>query len=225
MPSTAFPRRVLARRATAAAAVCAVFVLLSALRVHAQHSAALLTVRLYNRFGLPPRDLDTARDTATSLLENAGISVHWRECESSSMPGDSCSDVLAPYEISIRVVAAPPAFASGDVLGYSYVDAASRRGTLATVFPDRVIAIAPELRMAPATLLGRAMAHEVGHLLLGSNAHAAAGLMRAHWSVEPRHRATDVDWQFSRDEAAHMQAALDARVSQEGVVAAVTATH
>jgi hypothetical protein len=133
--------------------------------------------------------------------------------------------VLGPDEISIRFVAAPASFAAGDVLGYSYVDAASRHGTLATVFPDRVIAIAPELRMAPGTLLGRAMTHEVGHLLLGSNAHAAVGLMRAHWSIEPRRRGTSVDWQFSRDEAAHMQEALVARISQPAMAVAVTATH
>lgn len=224
MSATASPRRVLARRATAAAALCAAFVSVFALPAHAQR-AAMLTVRVYNRFGVASRDLDAARVTATSLLEDAGLTVQWRECQSASSPGDSCSDVLGPSEISIRFVAAPAPFAAGDVLGYSYVDAASRRGTLATVFPDRVIAIAPDLRMAPATLLGRAMAHEVGHLLLGSNAHAAAGLMRAHWSVEPQHRAKDVDWQFSRNEAAQMQGALMARGAPEALTAAVTATH
>ncbi len=31
-------------------------------------------------------------------------------------------------------------------------------------------------------ILGHAAAHEIGHLLLGSNSHSPQGLMRARWS-------------------------------------------
>jgi len=50
----------------------------------------------------------------------------------------------------------------------------------------------PALRARPdayrdvllARMLGRALAHELGHYLLGSKGHTAAGLMRARWSVD-----------------------------------------
>lgn len=218
MPLTASPGRVLARPAAVTAVVCALLGLIAAPRVRAQHGTAFLRVRVYNRFGVASRDLDTARGTATVLLENAGLAVQWRDCQSASAVGDRCSDMLAPSEVSIRLVASPPSFGSGDVLGYSDVDAASRRGTLATVFPDRVMAIASDLRVASATLLGRAMAHEVGHLLLGSDAHSAVGLMRGRWSVGRPSAPTD--WQFSPDEAVHMQEGLIARSSDEAAVVA-----
>jgi hypothetical protein len=32
-------------------------------------------------------------------------------------------------------------------------------------------------------MLGSVMAHEIGHLLLGSHAHAISGIMRGHWSA------------------------------------------
>jgi hypothetical protein len=33
-----------------------------------------------------------------------------------------------------------------------------------------------------AKVLGRVIAHEVGHLLLGHNAHSSEGIMRANWN-------------------------------------------
>jgi hypothetical protein len=34
-----------------------------------------------------------------------------------------------------------------------------------------------------ANLLGHVAAHEIGHLLLGPNSHAVAGIMQAHWRL------------------------------------------
>src|SRR5690348_6263299 len=34
-----------------------------------------------------------------------------------------------------------------------------------------------------ASLLGYVAAHEIGHLLLGTNSHAVAGIMHAHWTA------------------------------------------
>ena len=39
-----------------------------------------------------------------------------------------------------------------------------------------------------ALILGSVMAHEMGHLLIGSNAHAISGIMRAHWESDELHR-------------------------------------
>jgi len=47
-----------------------------------------------------------------------------------------------------------------------------------------------------ATLLGRAVAHEIGHLLLGTSQHADAGLMRAHWSDRELQQGSEADWTF-----------------------------
>src|SRR3970282_1353415 len=50
-------------------------------------------------------------------------------------------------------------------------------------------------------VLGRAIAHEIGHLLLNTNSHPEAGLMRAAWSrSELRRNATD-DWRFREEDA------------------------
>jgi hypothetical protein len=35
-----------------------------------------------------------------------------------------------------------------------------------------------------ASILGHGVAHEIGHLLLGTNSHAETGIMRARWQSE-----------------------------------------
>jgi hypothetical protein len=61
--------------------------------------------------------------------------------------------------------------------------------------------------MEPGTLLGRVMAHEVGHLLLGTGYHGEAGVMRAEWPDAQLNRDGD-HWRFSMLEAASMQRVL-----------------
>ena len=54
---------------------------------------------------------------------------------------------------------------------------------ISSVFYDRVIGLlAHGASTSLPVLLGRAMAHEIGHLLLGPNSHSPTGIMRASWS-------------------------------------------
>jgi hypothetical protein len=49
------------------------------------------------------------------------------------------------------------------------------------VFYDRVQQISRQT-VNEGMVLGHAIAHELGHLLLGVDAHSPEGLMRAHWT-------------------------------------------
>jgi hypothetical protein len=66
----------------------------------------------------------------------------------------------------------------GDPLGAAVIDVG-----YASLFATEVGKQAGQFGVTPATLMGYAMAHEIGHLLLGEK-HAASGLMRAVWSKE-----------------------------------------
>ena len=180
---------------------------------HAQTAAAeRVVVRSYNTVGLPLPMLNHAEATVGELLHDAGIDSSWRNCRTSSGPSsesrDLCGDVLNASELVVRIVRTPRAITDVEVLGYSHVDAYRRRGTLATVFADRVRALAVALRMDEGTLLGRAITHEVGHLLLGTLEHSEMGLMRGAWHSAGRRRS---DWFFSPAEATRMRAGLEAR--------------
>ena len=167
-----------------------------------------IIVRSYNAFGLTAVSMQRATAAVIGLLDQAGITAHWRDCRMPHTPmarsSDACDDVLSSRELVIRIVGTPRAITDPVVLGYSHVDPQTARGTLATVFADRVRALAPVLRVDEGTLLGRAIAHEIGHLLLGTRDHADAGLMRGFWSVSPR-PVRPSDWLFSYMEAARMR--------------------
>jgi hypothetical protein len=49
------------------------------------------------------------------------------------------------------------------------------------------------------------MAHEIGHLLLGSGDHPREGLMRATWSQDELRGIRPSNWGFSPAEAAQMR--------------------
>jgi len=181
--------------------------------VHAQAAAARrVVVRSYNTIGLPLPMLDHAEATVGDLLHDAGIDSSWRNCRTTNGPSsqarDQCGEVLDASELIVRIVRAPRTIRDAEVLGYSHVDAYRRQGALATVFADRIRALAVALRIDEGTLLGRAITHEVGHLLLGTLDHSETGLMRGAWNTAGRRRS---DWFFSAAEASRMRAGLEAR--------------
>ena len=112
---------------------------------------------------------------AKVILQDAGLEAVWRECL------EGCADALGPGEVLVRIVAAPETIVA-ESLGSALIDLQQRAGTLATVYADRINVLASRTGVNAATLLGRAIAHEIGHLLLGTARHSSAGLMRARWS-------------------------------------------
>ena len=74
------------------------------------------------------------------------------------------------------------------------------------MFYHRVESLAVELRGARDVLLGYALAHEIGHLLLGTNSHALNGIMRAHWTEEELRLASAGRFTFLPQQAAKMRA-------------------
>ena len=67
-------------------------------------------------------------------------------------------------------------------LAHALIDSRTRTSVLATVFIDRTRRVAADLGLDHRVLLGRAIAHELGHLLLATPTHGSAGLMREVWS-------------------------------------------
>ena len=174
-----------------------------------------IAIRLYDTFGAPKNDIRTAQDVAGAILEAAGIQARWRECWKDDDVARGamrlCGDTLKPAEVIVRIVTDRSDHHNNLMaLGYSLVLAKSGASTLATVFGNRVTQVAQRLHFDRAILLGRAIAHEVGHLLLGTTDHGTDGLMRAYWS-DAALRGHDDGWRFSPQEADRIKAELWAR--------------
>jgi len=169
-------------------------------------SSATLTVRLYNTSGIPADELRSARNAADAILRGTGIDVMFRPCGPSAGGTDSCDEPLKRSEVVVRVIDAPAFNATlhPDAYGVAYIVKETNRGWLATVFSDRTGAAAERIGVEPGMLLGRVMAHEIGHLLLGIDYHGPVGVMRAEWTDDLLNSGRD-DWRFSMTEAERMQ--------------------
>ena len=191
-----------------------------------QLDRARVQVRVYDTAVMSAADQTVALRAATGVLAAAGIDITWLPCgraEASTNP-PACAAPMAHDELSVRLVrlAGTPS-ARGELrLGYSLVDTSLAEGALATVYVDRVEWL---VRQAGgdgatvrgcdgATVLGYAIAHEVGHLLLGTNHHGSAGLMRAVWPRSDLQRNDPADWLFTAGESLAMSRALHQRQLQ-----------
>jgi len=169
--------------------------------------ALSLAVRVYDAYGLPAATLDKAHAAVDRILKEADLRVTWETCP--------CGERVGPAELVVRISAAPAASDSGS-LGFSFVDVDRRAGTLATVFADRVRVLSRLTGVDEGVLLGRAMAHEIGHLLLGTHDHARSGLMRGRWDARELQRNQPWEWTLSRKDGAAMREALVRRRRQDG---------
>jgi hypothetical protein len=162
-----------------------------------------LVVRTYDAVGLSSREFDRARASAGDTLAAAGIAPIWRPCHAAL-----CAPPPKPHEIDVRIVNATALTPPG-VLGSAAVDVDQHEGTLATVYADRVAALAALSGTDEGELLGRAVAHEVGHLVLGTVDHARHGVMRAAWTSAEVRRCLPLDcWRFSAAQGEEMRRQL-----------------
>jgi hypothetical protein len=171
-----------------------------------------LVVRIYDGSGAAG-STGTALSAAATVLGEAGIAPDWLPCGGPASEGDAgrCGIRLGRGELAVRLLRLPvPDGYTGQLpLGHSLVDPHRRTGALATIYLDRVEWLARASRTDAGLLLGRAIAHEIGHLLLGTTEHAATGVMRAVWSADAL-RLEAEDWRFTRAHGARMRAALRA---------------
>jgi hypothetical protein len=180
----------------------------------APQSNAGVTVRTYNYAAVSAQDLDSARSEAAHIFKTAGILLQWIDCHvPGAVSGARCTEpLLAGRDLMLRLIDRSPTTAERVVaLGESMLDREQRSGVLMTVdlFPVRAIAAQSATNIT--TLLGRAIAHEAGHLLLGSTEHPPLGLMRALWSHDELRGVKPAHWGFSSREAAQMRRTLRGR--------------
>ena len=173
--------------------------------------AATIIIRSYNNFGVPAPDLAAARQDAEAILQQAGVDIVWADCwVGDRQPATAPARCHEPVggDIVLRLQKTREADRSKFVsMGFSLVGIAGAAPFLATVYVDRVESVARGAGIDARRVLGLAIAHEIGHVLLNNNTHAPSGLMRADWSRNELRRKDAAAWQFLDTEAAHVRAA------------------
>ena len=160
-----------------------------------------VTVRVYETSQLDPSVKTAALNLARTTLAAAAVDVSWKPC--GPRAGAALCDRPPAGELVLRIVRSTVRYDRRSLpLGDALVNTASADAILATVYLDRVVRVARAARMDTRTLLGYAIAHELGHLLLASTSHNTRGLMRPIWRDEELRSARSADWSFTAQEIA-----------------------
>lgn len=166
-----------------------------------------LTIRVMDYAGLSAATIEELESTAHRILSSAGVGIAFIDCYTHRRKSgaESCSATLGRAEIVLRILR--PRFAvNGEQLGY--VAMTPEGGGYATVFIDPEREKARIGALTNGNFLGHAVAHEIGHLLLGADSHSPSGIMRPVW------RPVDEEWMvknallFSKGQAIRMQMAI-----------------
>ena len=178
-----------------------------------------LTVRTYDNFGVSAGNLMTAQRLTAEAFRQAGIVITWVKCSRASdmsPMGKSprCAEPPDGADVIVQIVSGPRDPTSyPNALGFSVVSKEGREAPrLATVFADRVLSFAHSAATNAGAVLGLAMAHEIGHVLLNTNTHADNGLMRAVWFRSGLRRAARREARFHRTEAENLREGLRSRI-------------
>jgi len=142
-----------------------------------------ITVQVYNWASIASPILMAAENEAFRIFHEAGITVSWLNCPVSVQEVEAnpiCLEPCPPSRFAVRIISEIPKNRAKTSLGV----ALSENGIYATIYYPRVDAYAKAGVATYSQILGHAVAHEMGHLLLGPAPHARFGIMRGTWTAE-----------------------------------------
>ena len=176
-------------------------------------------VRIYDTGNSTPERRAAAIRTASAIVAEAGIAVEWHDCTDNGRRPE-CRISRRAGNLIVRIM---PASVSGSGtrgtalaahsdssdrdlrLGLAIIDPDTHAGEMATLFHEQVLTVAQRAGVESSELLGRALAHEIGHLLLGVTGHSTTGLMRAVWTDAELTQNRREDWLFAASDRKRLQ--------------------
>ncbi len=150
-----------------------------------------LCVHLYNLAQIAPRTIARATARATRIFAGTGIRTSWEQPAADSPEAHwldlNTSDVKLSQSggracLVVRLVQDVPSNGYNGALGFALPLA--RSGVNVEIIYRRIEFQAEYAGLPADLLLAYTMAHEIGHVLLRSSAHAPAGIMQAKWNAD-----------------------------------------
>jgi len=177
-----------------------------------------LTVRCYHYAAVPPTVVAKAQAVASERLHAAGISVEWLDYPivdgrpvGPARPERPTELILGllPEAMARRIAGGPTQ------MGLALMNAETQLPVHAHIFVGRAEALAGGAALAPEIVLGTVIAHEIGHLLLGTNSHSGRGIMRGQWGAADLREAREGSLGFTGDQVRRMRSGLTDRARAE----------
>jgi hypothetical protein len=189
-----------------------------------------LIVRVYPYADLPEGSLDRSIKTAAAVLRRASVETAWERCATPAYPisDPGCAQRADKLVIQLRLHdhAGEKRMRPGaDQFGYA-VTPVQGLGVVAGVYLARVRRVVAEQGLDLEPVLGRLMAHEIAHLLLGPGSHSPAGIMVKRWRERELRLAVTGALAFTDAQSSQMTQQVSARLAarMEAAPTAVLAT-
>jgi hypothetical protein len=176
----------------------------------AKEGGLAVKVSMFNDAQISDRKVATAESVAARLFARAGIRIDWLNCGHATETGEetaSCSKAAFPEHFEVRLRQRSLNLHES-TLGLSFLGD-DGIGCHADVFYAGVEPIQQQAGLTAEAILGLVIAHELGHLLLGTNSHAAQGIMRANWKRQDLSLAGKGMLGFTEDQAQKMRGRLE----------------
>jgi len=180
--------------------------------------ANTISVLVYNYAEVPHPILATAEREAFRILGAAGVRVVWLDCLKEFLTSESeevCQGGWSEETPGVRLLSGHITSMYEDrEFGFAAIP------VLATVNYKRIANWygRDDARDVLAVMLGCAMAHELGHLLLRDPGHSTTGIMQPQWGAEQVRQALTGRLRFTSQQAILIQEhALSLRAFRSGI--------
>ncbi len=179
----------------------------------AEKSAWAITLIVYDYAHLNRSSMLAAEGEATRIFARAGVDARWVDCPTAHADQDNFPNCQSEWQANNYILRVMPTAMvatlgeSQDSLGCTLV-CNTGEGVMASVFYNRINELSGGPHAPVPVLLGRAMAHEIGHLLLGPNAHSRTGIMRAQWSDHDFTMEARIELFFTAEQSRRMKTRL-----------------
>jgi hypothetical protein len=169
-----------------------------------------IAVHIYNDAQVAPATLTRAEQEASRIFVDAGLGVAWANCPcmEGAVLASGRDQGNQPAVLVLHIIDHAAGETSKGDFGLAFLGAGGI-GRYGDVFWERVRELQQNSDVNAAAVLGGVIAHEVGHLLLGSNAHAVGGIMLPRWQTAELHRIGMGTLLFLPEQAKKMRARLE----------------
>lgn len=142
-----------------------------------------IAVSVFNRAGADQATVVGAEKMAAKIYEQIGVPIVWKNCRTQAEPElERCEPTTDRGQLVLNIEHQARTLVA-DAFGVAFLGN-DGWGTFCDVFYDRVRNLHRGTRASEETILGMVVAHEIGHLLLGSNSHSDMGIMRPQWQPQ-----------------------------------------
>ncbi|MGH9697506.1 MAG: hypothetical protein ACRD5Z_25405 [Bryobacteraceae bacterium] len=192
-----------------------------------------IQIAIYDQADLGEKTLASAESLTGKILLASGLKAEWRTGSISDLQWlltdftarnvSECASVPTSGLLRVQVLPRAPGGIPAQALGFSLPCAMT--GIKVTIYADRIAQVSERTALPFSRVLGCALAHELGHVLLHSAAHENSGLMRAVWSKSDWQRAAAGVMSFSPEQARRMLGPIHGASSAETVQRASIRHH